>query len=139
MGAMVALLAPDAPAAFDFFLIVMLAVLPVMAIAIVQARRKRYGVHAVMMSCAYVLFLIALIDFEWTARTMPDLPPLPMPELPIHLCFAIPALVLWTYQLLKGKKAHANPKGHARLGRIVFALLVGTVATGAWVYFAMFE
>jgi uncharacterized membrane protein len=125
--------------AFDFFLLVMIALLPVMGFAILQARRGNLRLHATLMTCSFVLFVIALVDFEWAARTMDDPPPLPGLVLAIHLCFAIPALVLWIYQLVRARRAHLNPRQHARLGRLIFALLVATVGTGAWVYWAMFS
>jgi uncharacterized membrane protein len=134
----IAIFADDAPRAFDFFLLVMLALLPLMGFAIWQARRGKIKAHATLMACSFLLFLIALIDFEWAARTMeqrPELPPLPMA---IHLCFAVPALVLWIYQVMKVKHVLENPRRHAKLGRLIFALLVATVGTGAWVYAEMF-
>ena len=135
---MAAILSPDAPAAFDFFLLVMLALLPVMGLAIRQARLGRVRSHAMLMICSFALFFIALVDFEWAARTMDDLPPLPGIVLAVHLCFAVPALALWIYQLATAKRARLTPKRHAKLGRVIFALLVATVGTGVWVYRAMF-
>jgi len=129
---------PDAPLAFDLFLIVMLVLLPVMGYAIAQVRRGRVRRHAQLMGASFVLFLVALIGFEWTARTMDDRPPLPAVAMTIHLVFAIPALVLWAYQIATAKKVLSNPGRHAKLGRAIFALLVVTVGTGIWVFWAMF-
>lgn len=132
------LLARDAPLAFDLFVLVMLALLPVLALAIVLVRRGHPRAHGVLMAGSFALFLLALVAFEWAARTMENRPPLPQLALFIHLCFAVPALVLWTWQIARASQARSDPRRHARRGRLLFSLLVVTVGTGVWVYREMF-
>lgn len=138
MPHLIALFGTDAPFFVDLFLVTMVAVLPIMALAIVQARRGRIRTHATLMIAAFVLFVIALVAFEGAVRTMDDKPPLPALVLTIHLCFALPGLLLWIWQIKNSKRARANPAPHRRLGRIVLGLLVATVVTGVWVYWEMF-
>ena len=132
------LLAREAPLAFDLFVLVMLALLPVLALAIGLVRRGYARAHGVLMAASFVLFVAALVDFEWAARTMEDRPPLPALALTIHLCFAVPALALWTWQIARAGQSRSDPRRHARRGRLVFSLLVVTVGTGVWVYREMF-
>ena len=137
-GAVLAILGTDAPLGVDLFLLVQVAALPLMGVSIVMASKGRIRVHAALMLTAFASFLISLIAFEWTVRTMADKPPIPRMALTIHLCFALPALILWCLQLARSKRATASPAPHRRLGRVVFGLLTVTVGTGIWVYSAMF-
>ena len=127
-----------APLAVDLFLVTMVAILPLMGLAIVRARQHRFRSHATLMVASFVMFVISLVAFEGAVRTMDDKPDLPKVVLTIHLCFAVPGLLLWIWQLKQAKRARKNPAAHRRLGRIVLGFLVLTVATGIWVYVAMF-
>jgi uncharacterized membrane protein YozB (DUF420 family) len=133
-----ALFASDAPLGVDLFLVVMLLLIPTMLIGIRLAATGRVQAHGRVMGVSFVLFVAALLAFEWAVRTMENRPDIPVLVLTIHLCFAIPGLALWTWQIIRAKKAPTEPKRHARRGKIVFALLVATVATGVWMYGAMF-
>ena len=117
---------------------VQVATLPLLAVAIACAAKGKIRLHAALMVAAFAAFLLSLVAFEWTVRTMDDKPPLPVGVLVVHLLFALPGLVLWTIQLFRAKRALSNPARHRRLGRIVFGLLTATVATGVWVFVAMF-
>jgi uncharacterized membrane protein YozB (DUF420 family) len=128
----------DAPWGVNVFLVVMVAILPGMAAAIALARAGRIRAHATVMVASFVLFLGSLVVFEWSVQTMAEKPPIPKAVLVIHLCFALPGLVLWVVQLLRGKRALEQPARHRRLGRIVVGFLIATVATGIWLYAAMF-
>jgi uncharacterized membrane protein YozB (DUF420 family) len=134
-----AILGTDAPFAVDLFLIVQVATLPLMGVAIACAARGKIRAHATLMVTAFAAFLLSLIAFEWTVRTMEDKPSIPTTVLAIHLCFALPGLVLWGFQLVRARRAFSDPARHRRMGRQVFALLIATVATGIWVYAAMFS
>jgi len=133
-----AILGTDAPLGVDLFLVVQVAALPLMGVSIVMASKGKIRVHAALMLTAFASFILSLIAFEWTVRTMADKPPIPRTALAIHLCFALPALILWCVQLARSKRALTAPARHRRLGRIVFGLLAATVGTGIWVYSAMF-
>ena len=136
---MLALFASDAPFGVDLFLVVMVLLVPTMVWGIRLAATGKLQAHKRVMGVSFVLFVGALLAFELAVRTMENRPDIPVLVLVIHLCFAIPGLGLWTWQILRGKKAPSEPKVHARRGKIVFALLVATVATGVWLYGAMFS
>ena len=135
---MLAILGTDAPWAVELFLVVQVATLPVLVIAIACAAKGKIRAHATLMVSAFAAFLLSLIAFEWTVRTMDDKPALPGLVLAIHLLFALPGLVLWSVQLFRAKRAYSEPERHRRLGRIVLALLTATIVTGVWVFVEMF-
>lgn len=121
----------------DLFLAAQVLVLPTLLVAIAFVRRGRVAVHAWIMRAAFFLFLATVIAFEVEVRTGPRLE-LPLVVLGIHLCFALPALVLWAWQILRARQAFVDPPAHRRRGRILLALLSATVATGFWLYVATF-
>jgi uncharacterized membrane protein YozB (DUF420 family) len=133
-----AILGTDAPWAVELFLVVQVATLPLMGVAIACAAKGRIRAHAALMIVTYGAFLLSLIAFEWTVRTMDDKPALPGLVLFVHLLFAVPGLILWSVQLFRGTRAPSEPARHRRRGRMVFGLLVATVATGVWVFVEMF-
>ena len=135
---MLAFFSENAPFGINLFFGVMLALLPLMVFGIRLAAKGKLVAHGRVMGVSFFLFLAALIAFEWAAQTMENRPPIPVLAMTIHLCFAIPGLLLWTMQIIRGRKASQEPKAHARRGRIVFVLLVATVGTGIWVYRLMF-
>ena len=135
---MLAILGTEAPLAVDLFLIVQVATLPLMGVAIVCAAKRKIRAHAALMLLAFAAFLVSLIAFEWTVRVMENKPPIPVTALVIHLCFALPGLVLWCIQLFRAKRASRNPARHRMLGRVVFGMLAATAGTGVWVYALMF-
>ncbi len=121
----------------DLFLLAQLLVLPALLVAVALVRRGRVKAHAAIMRASFFVFVASVVAFEIEVRLGPQ-PPVPLLILGIHLCFALPALVLWARQLLLGKQAFADPPAHRRRGRILLALLSVTVATGFWLYAATF-
>jgi len=121
----------------DIFLLAQLLLLPASLVAIAAVRRGRVALHAWIMRVAFFVFLATVIAFEVEVRLGPR-PPLPLMILGIHLCFALPALVLWARQLLLYRQAFTDPPRHRRRGRMLLALLSVTVATGFWLYVATF-
>ena len=121
----------------DLFLLVLVLLLPTLLFAIGLARRGRILAHARVMVTAVFVFLVALVTFEIDVRTSDVPAPATTPFL-IHLCFAVPGLVLWIYQVATARRAFSNPAPHRRRGRILFGLLVATVATGIWLYLETF-
>ena len=122
----------------DLFLLVLVLLLPVLVVAIALARRGRIRAHATVMVTAFFVFLLALVTFEIDVRTSDVPAPATVPFL-IHLCFALPGLALWIYQVATARRAFSNPAPHRRRGRILFGLLVATVATGIWLYLATYS
>jgi uncharacterized membrane protein YozB (DUF420 family) len=89
------------------------------------------------MSTCFGLFVVGVVAFEVQVRLGPAAPLATVP-LVIHLCFAVPALVLWIRQIWTARRARAHPAAHRKRGRILLALLSATVATGFWLYLATF-
>jgi uncharacterized membrane protein len=121
----------------DLFLLLLVAILVAMLVAVALVRRGRVRVHAVVMSTCFGLFLVGLVAFEVQVRLKPAAP-LAVAPLVVHLCCAVPALVLWTRQIWTARRARAHPAVHRRRGRVLLVLLSATVATGFWLYLATF-
>jgi uncharacterized membrane protein len=117
---------------FTLLLVVLLAV---MLHGVSLARRGRVSAHARVMVACFVVFLLALVAFEVRVR-MGEMPPLARRPLIVHLCVAVPGLLLWIWQVATAKRA--EPAVHRLRGRILLALLSATVATGFWLYVATF-
>ena len=121
----------------DLFLVLLVAILVAMLAAVALVRRGRVRAHAVTMSTCFGLFVAGLVAFEVQVRLGPATPLAAVPLI-IHLCCAVPALVLWTRQIWTARRARSHPAAHRRRGRIVLVLLSLTVATGFWLYVATF-
>ena len=135
---MIAFLGTEAGFFVDLFLVVLVALLPLLAYAVYLVRKGRVKAHAKTMVLCYVAFLLAVIAFEAQVHLGTPGPPLPRVPLTIHLCFAVPCLLLWTYQIYRGKHAFFERNVHVLRGRILLALFVLTVGTGAWLYAVTF-
>ncbi len=122
----------------DLFLVVLVVMLPVLLWAVRLVRRGQVKRHARVMTACYVVFLFAVVAFEIQVRLEATPPPLDALALAIHLTFAIPATLLWTYQIARGKRVFDERDAHRRRGRILIALFCATVATGVWLYAATF-
>lgn len=118
----------------DLFLAVLLVVLPAMFVAVYLVRTGRVKAHARLMTACYLLFLLAVIGFEYQVHFGGPGPELSLVPLTIHLCFAIPGLFVWTWQILTAKRALTEPASHRRRGKVLMGLLTATVATGIWLY-----
>ena len=121
----------------DLFLVLLVAILVAMLVATALVRRGRVRAHATIMAVCYGLFVLGVVAFEVQVRLGPAAPLATVP-LVIHLCCAVPALVLWTRQIWTARRARAQPAAHRRRGRILLVLLSATVATGFWLYLATF-
>jgi uncharacterized membrane protein len=121
----------------DLFLLVILLVLPALLVAVALVRRGRVAAHAAIMRASFFVFLVGVVAFEFEVRFRQQ-PPLALVPLAIHLCFAVPALLLWAWQILRAREAFTNPPRHRLRGRVLLALLSVTVATGFWLYVATF-
>ncbi|MHC4339559.1 MAG: hypothetical protein ACYSX0_05000 [Planctomycetota bacterium] len=93
--------------------------------------------HGRVMVACFVVFLFALVGFEIRVR-MGEMPPLARLPLVVHLCFAIPALLIWIWQVATARRARLSPAPHRLRGRILLLCLSATVATGFWLYVASF-
>ena len=122
----------------DLFLGVLLAVLPAMFVAVALVRRGKVKAHARVMATCYVVFLLAVIAFEYEVHFGEGTPPLQRVPLVIHLCFAFPCAFVWTWQVAKAKQAFTDAAVHRRRGKLLMGLLTLTVATGVWLYAVSF-
>ena len=120
----------------DLFLLLLLALLPVM-LAVALVRKGKVKAHATLMTASFAVFLLGVVAFEVQVQ-FGEKHPMPPAPLVIHLCFAVPCLVLWIVQIAKGKRAFTEPAAHRRRGRALLGLLSVTVATGFWLYWATF-
>jgi uncharacterized membrane protein YozB (DUF420 family) len=121
----------------DLFLLALVICLVMMLAGVALARRGNVRAHAAVMIATFAVFLVALVVFEVSVRMGR---PVRLPTLPlvVHLCFAIPCLVLWVAQVRTARTALVAPSPHRRRGRRVLVLLSFTVATGFWLYVATF-
>jgi uncharacterized membrane protein YozB (DUF420 family) len=121
----------------DLFLLLLLALLPAMLVGVALVRRGRVRAHAAVMVTCFVLFLVGVVAFEVQVQ-FGERYPMPPGPLVIHLCFAVPSLLLWVRQVATARRALLEPAAHRRRGRVLLALLSFTVATGFWLYAATF-
>jgi uncharacterized membrane protein YozB (DUF420 family) len=121
----------------DLFLVLLVAILIAMLVAVALVRRGRVRAHAVVMTTCFGLFVVGVVAFEVQARLRPTAT-LAVVPLVIHLCCAVPALLVWIRQIWTARQVRSRPAAHRRRGRLVLALLSLTVATGFWLYVAMF-
>ena len=132
------LFAPHSSFVVDLFLVLLVLLVPWMVWAALLARRGRRKRHARMMLVGFVTFMAGLVVFEIGVRLDPNPPPLAVWPLVIHLCFSVPCVVLWIRQVMLAKRVFDNPARHRLMGRWVMGLLLATVATGIWLYYATF-
>jgi len=132
-------LGTDADWVIDLFLVLLVALLPMLCWAIVLVRRGKRAAHGKWMAVAYTIFVAAVLGFEIDVRLRAD--SLPSPEFwpfLIHMLFALPAFVLWTYQIATARKVASAPAAHRKRGKILITLIFLTVATGVWLYVETF-
>ena len=128
----------DAHFLVDLFLLTLLVVLPTMFVGVAMVRRGKIKAHVRIMGTCFALFVAAVAAFEIQVHFGEPGPPLARVPLVIHLCFAIPGLLLWAWQILRAKDAFADPATHRKRGRAVLGLITATVGTGIWLYLETF-
>ena len=121
----------------DLFLLALVVCLAAMLVGVRFVRKGDVRAHAAVMVSTFALFVLAVVAFEVAVR-FGDPVTLPAAPLVIHLCLAVPCLLLWTRQIWLGRRALLDPAPHRRRGRILLVLLSLTVATGFWLYVATF-
>jgi len=127
-----------APLLVDLFMAGLLGVLVAMLIAVRAVRRGQTKRHARIMGASYAFFLISVLAFEVQVNLLGTGVPLAMLPLGIHLLFAIPCTVVWTWQIATARRALTEPGAHRTRGKVLFVLLSATLATGFWLYVATF-
>ncbi|MEE8104767.1 MAG: DUF420 domain-containing protein [Planctomycetota bacterium] len=132
-------LGTDADLVIDLFLVSLVALLPMLCWAIALVRQGKTAAHGKWMAVSYAIFVTAVLGFEIDVRLRSDVLPSPKfwPFL-IHMHFALPAFVLWTYQIATARRVAAAPAAHRKRGKILITLIFLTVATGIWLYVETF-
>jgi hypothetical protein len=140
----------------DVVFLAMFAVLPVLAVSIALVKRGRFELHKRLQLILGGILLVAVVAFEldmrihgWEQRAMasPYFDPQAKWSCPvgivllIHLFFAIPTAVLWTYVIVMALRKFASPPLpnaysalHKRLGWLAAFEMTGTTVTG-WIFY----
>lgn len=142
----------------DLFFLTMFLVLAGLAASLLLVRYGRYFQwHRRIQLLLTAILLIAVASFEieirWLAgdwRPLAETSPfyasgLVHWMLGIHLCFAIPTPVVWTYVLVRALREFPNPpvpgvhsRAHMLWARLAAAGMLGTVLTGCAFYWLAF-
>lgn len=134
----------------DFIVVAMALVVPILAFSIFQTKyKKNNSLHRVIQIALGIILGVAIVAFEldmringWRhlAEPSPYYDSLVFPSLIIHLCFAIPSLVLWSYTIYMGLK-HSIDKQinsariqHKKWGYLSSYFMLGTTITG-WIFY----
>jgi putative membrane protein len=141
----------------DVVFLAMFLVVPVLIWSIVQVRAGRFQIHKWTQLTLGSVLLLAVIAFELDMRFFTDWELLAEDSayykkgtwdavwisLVVHLCFAIPATLLWIAVIALGLKNFPVPPApgqhsrfHRRLGYAAAFAMIGTAITG-WVFYVL--
>ncbi len=151
-------LAPRGSLMLDVVFLAMLLVVPVLLWSIWQVRgRQRYSLHRQLQLLLAMVLMGTVLAFEIDMRFFTDWEseavgsPYYSTEswngvwtaLTVHLCFAVPTLVVWVLvvvQALRGFEKPPSPgkhsASHKRWGRIAVVGMSGTAVSG-WIFYWM--
>jgi uncharacterized membrane protein YozB (DUF420 family) len=134
----------------DLVAVAMVAILPLLALAIRSAQSGNYTLHKKVMICLSLLLLIAVIGFEtemrligWRhlARPSPYYDSLVFWALGVHLIFSSTATVSLAMTVWAALKRFPSPptpgehsEQHRRTGKLAAFSLAGTAVTG-WIFY----
>jgi uncharacterized membrane protein YozB (DUF420 family) len=135
----------------DVVFVAMFAIVAAMIWAIQLAKRRHFTLHKQVQTALGITLLIAIVLFEvdmrfltdWRerARPSPYYETFVFPSLIIHLCFAIPAAVLWAYVIIAAWRNFATPTRpgpysarHMRWGKLAAFAMFMTSVTG-WIFY----
>ena len=151
-------LAPRGSLMLDVVFLAMLLVVPVLFWSIWQVRgRQRYSLHrqlqlllAMVLTGTVLAFEIDMRFFtDWEAEAADS--PFYSAEswngvwtaLTVHLCFAVPTLVIWVMVVVRALRGFEKPPSpgkhsvsHKRWGRIAVVGMTGTAVSG-WIFYWM--
>ncbi|MBS0209210.1 MAG: DUF420 domain-containing protein [Planctomycetes bacterium] len=135
----------------DVVFLAMFAVVPIMFWNVWLVRsRKNYRLHKRVQLLLGAVLLLAVTLFEvdmrvngWKHRAVDSsYPGLVMPSLYIHLCFAVPTAVVWSWVIFRAVRRFAHDPvpnmhsvEHRRWGWIGVFLMTMTALTG-WAFYA---
>ena len=139
-----------APLVIDIMAICLVGLVPIVAVAVMLVRMKKYKAHKMLMQITgtgmgslLIWFEIKMRTFGWRqyAEESPYYEAWLMPSLILHLLFAIPMFLLWIITIFGALRNFGNPlqpskysKIHKRQGRLVITLSSGTGLT-AWLFY----
>jgi len=141
---------------FMDFVMIMVALLPLLVlIAISFAKKKNYGLHALMQSIIYVVAVIVVGYFEYGVRAGGGYEGFVESSsvshnyafyvLIFHIAVAVIGFGIWTYTLVtarKHSKSGTLPGSysvtHRKAGKRAFIWILLTALTGIWVYILLF-
>jgi uncharacterized membrane protein YozB (DUF420 family) len=151
-------LAPRGSLMLDVVFLAMLLVVPVLLWSIWQVRgRQRYSLHRQLQLLLAMLLMGTVLAFEIDMRFFTDWEseavgsPYYSTEswngvwtaLTIHLCFAVPTLVIWVLVVVRALRGFEKPPSpgkhsasHKRWGRIAVVGMSGTAVSG-WIFYWM--
>lgn len=133
----------------DTVFLAMFVVVPVLLWSIRLAKKGKYQLHKKVQILTAVVLLLVILAFEvdmqifqWEQYLDPHRPFATINTyLIIHLCFAIPTLLLWPAVIVLGLKRFPKPptpnehsKLHKRLGWIAAIGMILTSVTG-WIFY----
>ena len=145
----------------DVVFLAMFAVLPLLALSIYLVKRKKYALHKTINLILGIVLLIAVLAFEVDMRFFTDWEilaeksPYFHPEakwtsvvglaLIIHLCFAIPTLLLWIYVIVQALRKFPSPplpgdhsRSHIQFAKLAAGGMFMTALTGSVFYYLAF-
>ncbi|MDX1962685.1 MAG: DUF420 domain-containing protein [Pirellulales bacterium] len=140
----------------DVVFLAMFLVVPTLAVSIQLAKRKQYTLHKITQTVLGAVLLVAVLAFEidmrfytqWRALAEPSpyyANGLVSQSLMLHLCFAVPTLVLWILVTARALMNYPNPprpaaesKFHLFWGKVAGLGMVGTAVTGWLFYYLAF-
>ena len=145
----------------DVVFLAMFAVLPLLALSIYLVKQKRYALHKRINLILGTVLLIAVLAFEVDMRFFTEWEELAKDSpyfdeknawtstagiaLIIHLCFAIPTLLLWIYVIVQALRKFPAPPlpgshslAHKRFGWLAAGGMFMTAVTGGIFYYLAF-
>lgn len=145
----------------DVVFLAMFAVLPLLGLSIYLVKQKKYAQHKLINLILGVVLLIAVLAFEIDMRFFTDWEVLAKDSpyfseqskwtsvagisLIIHLCFAIPTLLLWIYVIVQALRQFPSPPvpgphsyAHSKTGWLAAGGMFMTALTGGTFYYLAF-
>jgi hypothetical protein len=145
----------------DVVFLAMFAVLPLLALSIYLVKQKKYAQHKLINLILGIVLLIAVLAFEIDMRFFTDWELLAVKSpyfdeqhkwtsiaglaLMIHLCFAIPTLLLWIYVIVQALRKFPSPplpgehsQAHSKTAWLAAGGMFMTAITGGTFYYLAF-
>ena len=145
----------------DVVFLAMFAVLPLLALSIYLVKQKKYALHKTINLILGSVLLVAVLAFEVDMRFFTDWEVLARESpyfnetskwtsiaglaLIIHLCFAIPTLLLWIYVIVQAQRKFPSPpapgqhsRSHTQFAWLATGGMFMTAVTGGIFYYLAF-